>query len=100
MTLEESVKWLIQPENERHRHVLEILRKKSLTAPEIGKAAGIDHPQKVYRSLEYLEDRGLVDRFYDSEVGGDQIYVFEASTLGKEAMRLVERVDKVLDSHT
>lgn len=98
MTLEESVKWLIQPKNERHLRVLQVLGKKTLTAPDLQQAVGIDHPQKVYRSLGYLEDRGLVDRFYDSDLG-DRAYAFEASPLGREALDLVGRIDEVLVSH-
>lgn len=89
------IRWLLAPRNQRELEVLELLKSGELRAPELQDQLNLEHPQPVYRSLEYLQDRGLVSRFQDlSEEQRGATY--EVSPIGSRVLEAVHDVQELL----
>lgn len=96
--LNEAVRWLVQPEADRDLALLRVLLKRPFTATELKRATGIEHDAQLHRSLNYLDDRGLLDRFYDtSKTKRGNVYA--ASAMGRRALELVDHVETYLREH-
>ena len=67
-----------------------------MTAREIRDVGSIPHPQLAARSLEYLEEAGLVRRFLDG-TRHPPTQTFQATTLGRKAITLVDRAFRVFE---
>ncbi|MDE1822162.1 MAG: hypothetical protein KGJ23_04460 [Euryarchaeota archaeon] len=91
--LREALGWLLLQENERAGRVLEEALRGPLPDAELQNRAGISHPTQFYRVIDYLEDRGLIDRFYVRQARRE---VFSTSPLGRRALELRVRVMRAL----
>lgn len=89
------IRWLLAPENQRHLQVLEALSGGESRAPDLKDTLGIDHPQKVYRSLSYLQDRGLVSEFRDFS-GKQTGAIYEVSPIGSRVLEAVHEVQDLI----
>lgn len=89
------IRWLLSPENERHLSVLEVLSSGEHTALGLQERLNLGHPQMIYRSLEYLQDRGLVSEFRD--LSGEQDgAIYEISPIGDRVLGAVREVQALL----
>lgn len=89
------VRWLLAPRNQRELEVLEVLEEGEFRARDLQERLGLDHPQKLYRSLEYLQDRGLVSQFHD--LSGDRRgATYEISPIGSRILDAVHEVQDLL----
>jgi hypothetical protein len=93
--LSDSVRWLLKPGNDRALHMLTALAKTRMTAAELESSLGIDHPEKLYRGIGYLEDRELITRLGGLRSEG-AASSFEASDLGLAAARLAAGLLKLI----
>lgn len=87
--IREALGWLLLEENARGLRVLQVATEGPIPAGELQSRAGIEHPQQLYRVLDYLEDRGLIDRLYERQARRE---VFSTSPLGRRALELRVRV--------
>lgn len=89
------VRWLLAPRNQRELEVLEVLAQGEFRAPDLQGRLDLDHPQKLYRSLEYLQDRGLVSQFRDLS-GKRRGATYKISPIGSRVLAAVHDVQELL----
>ena len=96
--LRDAVHWLLETGNQRERELLSFLRKGPHVAGEIKAFLNVKHDPQIYRALDALDERGLLDRHYDTgKTKRGQVY--SASPLGVRALELADRVDSFIDEH-
>lgn len=93
------IRWLLSPDNERHLEVLDTLSSGEQTAPDLQSCLDIDHPEMVYRSLRYLQDRGLVSEFRDFSEEQDGA-IYEISPIGERILEAVREVQDLLSDRS
>lgn len=93
--LEEAVRWLIHEKNRREFEILCFLQKGPFTAVQLKALAEIQHDAQLHRSLEYLNDYGLLDSFFDASVNR-RGHLYQASPIGRRAYELSQRVEEFL----
>lgn len=96
--LKDAVRWLIESGNKRERELLQFLRKGPHAAGDLKAFLGVKHDPQLFRSLDQLDDYGLIERHYDTgKTRRGQVY--SASPLGVRALDLADRVDSYIEEH-